>query len=69
MNNIPSSYLDKIRAVYPNIPFNHLDFNQDGMVNDVVVVNHEFVCRFAKQDWGKQVLSLKLPRSEDDGDF
>lgn len=57
MNNIPSFYLDKIRAVYPNISFNHLDFNQDGMVNDVVVVNHEFVCRFAKKDWGKQVLS------------
>jgi aminoglycoside 2''-phosphotransferase len=57
VNNIPSSYLDKIRAVYTNISFDHLDFNQDGMVNDVVVVNHELVCRFAKKDWGKEVLS------------
>ncbi|MEA5502661.1 phosphotransferase [Halotia wernerae UHCC 0503] len=57
MNNIPSFYLNKIRAVYPHISFDHLDFNQDGMVNDVVVVNHQFVCRFAKEDWGKQVLS------------
>ncbi|WGV25738.1 phosphotransferase family protein [Halotia branconii] len=56
MNNIPSSYLNKIRAVYPNISFDHLDFNQDGMINDVVIVNHQFVCRFAKEDWGKQVL-------------
>ena len=55
--NIPSSYLEKIRAVYPNISVDHLDFNQDGMVNDVVIVNHELVCRFAKDDWGKQVLS------------
>ncbi|QMS88256.1 phosphotransferase [Nostoc edaphicum CCNP1411] len=55
--NIPSSYLEKIRAVYPNISLDHLDFNQDGMVNDVVIVNHELVCRFAKDDWGKQVLS------------
>ncbi len=55
--NIPLSYLEKIRAVYPNISFDHLDFNQDGMVNDVVVVNHEFVCRFAKTEWGKEVLS------------
>lgn len=54
--NIPSSYLEKIRAVYPNVSFDHLDFNQDGMVNDIVIVNHEFVCRFAKDDWGKQVL-------------
>ncbi|MFH7030329.1 MAG: phosphotransferase [Heteroscytonema crispum UTEX LB 1556] len=54
--NIPSAYLEKIRTVYPNIAFDHLDFNQDGMVNDVIVVNHELVCRFAKDDWGKDVL-------------
>lgn len=53
---IPSLYLEKIRAVYPNIYFDHLDFNQDGMVNDVVVVNHEIVCRFTKDDWGKEAL-------------
>jgi aminoglycoside 2''-phosphotransferase len=57
VNNIPSSYLDKIRAVYNNISFDHLDFIQDGMVNDVVVVNHELVCRFVKEDWGKEILS------------
>lgn len=55
--NIPSSYLEKIRAVYPNISFEALDFNQDGMVNDVVIVNHQIVCRFAKDDWGKEALS------------
>lgn len=55
--NIPSLYLEKIRAVYPNISFDRLDFNQDGMVNDVIVVNHEIVCRFAKHDWAKQVLA------------
>jgi aminoglycoside 2''-phosphotransferase len=26
------------------------------MVNDVVVVNHDLVCRFAKTDWGKEIL-------------
>ena len=55
--NIPSSYLEKIRSVYPNISLDHLDFNQDGMVNDVVVVNHDLVCRFAKDDWGKEILA------------
>ncbi|MEH2468212.1 phosphotransferase family protein [Nostoc sp.] len=55
--NIPFSYLERIRAVYPNISVDYLDFNQDGMVNNVVIVNHELVCRFAKDDWGKQVLS------------
>jgi aminoglycoside 2''-phosphotransferase len=55
--NIPSSYLNKISAVYPNISFDHLEFNQDGWVNDVVIVNHEIVCRFAKDDWAKEALS------------
>ncbi len=55
--NIPDLYLEKIRAIDPNLAFNHLDFNQDGMVNDVVVVNHELVCRFVKVDWGTQVLA------------
>lgn len=53
---IPSSYLEKIRSLYPNLSLDHLDFNRDGMVNDVVIVNREIVCRFAKNDWGKQAL-------------
>jgi aminoglycoside phosphotransferase (APT) family kinase protein len=55
--NIPTSYLEKVRTVYPNISFDHLEFNQDGLVNDVVVINNEIACRFAKNDWGKKVLS------------
>ncbi|MBW4619114.1 MAG: aminoglycoside phosphotransferase family protein [Cyanosarcina radialis HA8281-LM2] len=54
--NIPASYLEKIRTVYPHISFDRLDFNRDGMVNDVVVVNRQLVCRFAKTDWGKKAL-------------
>lgn len=55
--NIPSAYLEKISTVYPGISFEHLDFNQDGMVNDVVIVNHDLVCRFVKADWGKESLA------------
>jgi len=35
--NIPCEYLEKICAVYPNISFEHLDFNQDGMVNEALL--------------------------------
>ena len=55
--NIPASYLERISAVYPDISFDHLEFNQDGMVNDVIVVNRELVCRFVKEDWGKEILA------------
>ncbi|MCP6761293.1 MAG: hypothetical protein NHB32_21735 [Fischerella sp. CENA71] len=57
---IPVYYLDKIRAAYPNIEFEHLDFNQDGMVNDVVVVNHELVSRLAREDWGSHTVRSRI---------
>jgi aminoglycoside 2''-phosphotransferase len=56
VNNIPSSYLEKICAVYPNISINHIDFNRDGTVNDIIIVNRELVCRFAKKEWGNKLL-------------
>lgn len=58
--NIPASYLERIAAVYPNISFDHLEFNQDGMVNDVVIVNRKLVCRFAREDWGQKILAREV---------
>ena len=55
--NIPAHYLEKISAVYPNIRFSHLDFNQDGLNNNVVVVNHHLVCRFPKNQRAKETLA------------
>lgn len=54
--NIPKDYIQKIRAVYPKMTLDRLDFNQDGLVNDVIIVNHQLVCRFPKTDWGIEVL-------------
>lgn len=54
--SVPQAYLEKIRSVYPGLPLNTLDLNQDGMVNDVVVVNGEVVCRFGKHPWAAEAL-------------
>lgn len=54
--NIPSAYLEKIQAVYPSISLDRLEFNQEGMVNDVVIVNDRLVCRFPKTEWAQEVL-------------
>lgn len=48
---IPSSYLSRIRQLHPGLPLDSLDFNQDGMVNDVVIVDGVLVCRFPKHGW------------------
>ena len=58
--NIPASYLEIISAVYPSISWENLEFNQDGMVNDVVIVNQELVCRFAREDFGKKILAHEI---------
>lgn len=47
---IPSRYIEKIRAVYPNLTLERLEFNQDGINNDVIIVNGKRVCRFPKSD-------------------
>lgn len=57
---IPNHYLEKIRVVYPNLSLDHLELNQDGMNNDVVIVNHQLVCRFPKNDWAKEDLKTEV---------
>lgn len=54
--DLPQPYLDRIQSRFPELALHHLDFNQDGLVNDVVVVNGDLVCRFAKHDWAPALL-------------
>ncbi|UBF26212.1 phosphotransferase [Kovacikia minuta CCNUW1] len=57
---IPNHYIEKIRVVYPNLSLDYLELNQDGMNNDVVIVNHQLVCRFPKNDWAKEDLKTEV---------
>ncbi|MCL5996948.1 MAG: phosphotransferase [Chloroflexi bacterium] len=41
-------YLERIRSCYPELVIGQVSFNRDGLVNDVVVVNREWVFRFPK---------------------
>lgn len=57
---IPEHYIERIRAAYPNLSLDRLEFNQDGMNNDVVIVNQQLVCRFTKADWAKEDLAKEV---------
>jgi aminoglycoside 2''-phosphotransferase len=57
---IPDHYIEKIRTVYPHLPLNQLEFNQDGMNNDVVIVDQQLVCRFPKSDRAKEDLKNEV---------
>jgi aminoglycoside 2''-phosphotransferase len=55
--DIPSRYLRKIRAVYPNLSLDHLELDQEGLVNDVVIVDRKLACRFPRTEWAKEILA------------
>jgi aminoglycoside 2''-phosphotransferase len=54
--DIPSTYLDRIRAILPTLVITSTHFNQDGMVNDVVTLNEQFIARFPKDAHAKERL-------------
>ncbi|WP_019586420.1 phosphotransferase family protein [Deinococcus apachensis] len=53
---LPQRYLDRIQAHFPELAPRQLEFNQDGLVNDVIIVNGDLVCRFPKHDWALALL-------------
>ncbi|GET37686.1 phosphotransferase family protein [Microseira wollei] len=57
---IPDHYIEKIRAVYPNSALDRLEFNQDGMNNDVIIIDQKLVCRFPKTKWAKENLAIEV---------
>ena len=53
---IPATYLGRIAQIYPAQTFNEIVFNQDGMINDVVILDDRIVCCFPKHDWAFELL-------------
>jgi aminoglycoside 2''-phosphotransferase len=49
-------YLDRIRESRPDLTLHQLRTNRDGLVNDVVIINDEWVFRFPKNDEAAQAL-------------
>jgi aminoglycoside 2''-phosphotransferase len=57
---IAAKYLDRIYQILPEAQqATTIRSNLDGMVNDVVVVNEEWVFRFPKTEQGKQALAYE----------
>jgi aminoglycoside 2''-phosphotransferase len=46
-----AAYLEKIRCYEPEFIVDEAVINEEGLVNDVVVINGEVVFRFPKHDW------------------
>ena len=50
----------RIQMMMPDLEIDHLEHNREGLINDVVIINHELVFRFAKNDGYAQILNLEL---------
>ena len=53
---MPVSYLDRMRAAFPALSLSTVHLNRDGLMNDVVIINNEWVFRFAKDEWVRRSL-------------
>lgn len=59
MAAVPEVYLARIREVAPQVHIREALLNQDGLANDVVLVNGELVFRFAKGEFGVKALAAE----------
>ena len=47
-------YLQRIQSAIPTLQIHEYNINQDGFINDVVIVNNTNVFRFGKHEWAEE---------------
>jgi aminoglycoside 2''-phosphotransferase len=60
MSDLASQLRSRIHALMPELEIERLEVNQEGLVNDVAVVNGEWVFRFAKNQRAREILAREL---------
>ena len=48
MSKIDSIWTDRIQSIMPELAIEQIELNQEGVINDIVIVNHKLVFRFTK---------------------
>ena len=54
-----SYWHQQIHNIMPDLEIRSLKLHREGLVNDVLIVNNQWVFRFAKTDWGKEQMSIE----------
>ena len=69
MPELLTTWTKQVQAVMPDLKIEHLELNQEGLINDVVIANHSLVFRFSKSeeyaailDHEARILELLGPR-------
>jgi len=56
----PAWLLERIRAAFPDLPLATVRVDPDGLFNTVLIVDEQWVCRFAKNEHGIQALAREV---------
>lgn len=57
MIDMDAYWHDQIHSVMPDLEIKKYALHREGIVNDVLIVNDQWVIRFTKSDWGKEVMA------------
>jgi aminoglycoside 2''-phosphotransferase len=49
----------QIHRIMPDLEIQDVDLFQEGLVNDVLIVNRKWVIRFTKTDYGKELMAME----------
>jgi hypothetical protein len=50
----------RVRAIMPELKIDRLERNQEGLINDVLIVNRKYVFRFARNEKYAEILNTEL---------
>jgi len=55
------AHLQRIKEIFPALEISSIRSNDDGLINDVLIVNEDLVFRFPRnQDWGKKLFANEI---------
>jgi len=50
---------DKIHAMMPDLEIHDVELHQEGLVNDILIVNRQWVFRFTHTEWGRELMQIE----------
>lgn len=59
MGDSESYWHRQVHSILPDLEINSLILHQEGFVNDVLIVNDQWVIRFTKTEWGKEQMAVE----------
>ena len=60
MSEIVESLRQRVKAIMPELEIQHFGINQEGLINDIAIVNKKLVFRFAKTDKYAKILDDEM---------